>query len=46
MDGKVLVYLDVNPFRLKCNGNVEYISKLNKQFWLQYLTDIISINIF
>lgn len=27
MDGQVLVGLDVNPFRLNCKGDVEYISK-------------------
>jgi len=32
MDGQVLVDLDVNPFRLNCKGDVEYISKLTKQF--------------
>lgn len=30
MDGQVLVNLEVNPFRLNCKGNVEYISKLHK----------------
>lgn len=27
MDGQVLVDLDINPFRLNCKGDVEYISK-------------------
>lgn len=27
MDGQVLVDLEVNPFRLNCKGDVEYISK-------------------
>lgn len=27
MDGQVKINLDVNPFRLNCNGDIEYISK-------------------
>lgn len=32
MDGQVLVGLDINPFRLNCKGDVEYISKTYKLF--------------
>lgn len=30
MDGQVLIDLEVNPFRLNCKGDVEYISKIDK----------------
>lgn len=38
MDGQVLMDLEVNPFRLNCKGDVEFISKL-KQISLNNLSD-------